>query len=175
MADSVTRGKNPKSHSSEGVRIRNMGNRGNIRSERKMARNISYVTSTIYELSGASRYGRWNALEGLTVLPGVGWFGCDGAKTGILGSFMGDSGANPPFCLSSMSPIRVAVFYQRHRPSPSSYCFSLRYRVVLPMPKRRAAASLSPPASRMARITARRSISSSGTSSPLWGSRSEFL
>jgi hypothetical protein len=46
----------------------------------------------------------------------------------------------------------------------ASYCLSLRYKVVLPMPSRRAAASLSPEDSCSARRMARRSNSSRGTS-----------
>src|SRR5580700_12172469 len=47
----------------------------------------------------------------------------------------------------------------------ASYCLSLRYKVVFPIPNIRAAASLSPPASRNALRIARRSSSSRGSSS----------
>jgi hypothetical protein len=52
------------------------------------------------------------------------------------------------------------------------YCFNLRWRVVLPIPSMRAAASLSPPVSRKVRRIARLSSSSSGNNSSFSGARS---
>jgi len=55
--------------------------------------------------------------------------------------------------------VNEARYGQFRMCASASYCFNLRYSVVFPIPSSRAAASLSPPDSRNARLIARRSVS----------------